>query len=118
MNDTLDVLRYWLPGHETAEFYAAGGNMSASDCDHLAAELRRKYLEREVVKEVSTSIGKHYKPGVTIRYEVPCTDIGSFLLADYRKEVFERGDTELLAAIEAGKRLKEALEPAVTREGT
>ena len=102
MNDTLDVLRYWLPGHETAEFYAAGGNMSASDCDHLCAELRRKYLERDGVMWVETRL---YENGARI-----------VVTAGPEWTAYEGVEsTELLATIEAGKRLREALEPG---EGT
>ena len=122
MNDTLDVLRYWLPEWEFDQseegllFWSKKHGRYLSEwnadrqqphADYLAAKLRRKYLERKEVRDVwlrgkdtkLVSIVTKGLPQVTVCDEPP----GDPVLTG-------SGDTELLATIAAGKRLKEALE--------
>ena len=108
MNEHLDVLRYWLPGWEFkmyGEFIGFTNDDGDPHCtthelsaDHLCAELRRKYLEREEVLYVETVVGPGEAKVRTLTG--PLTKQPSPSIAD----------TELLATIEAGARLMEALE--------
>lgn len=108
MNDTLDVLRYWLPEWEFEDtsdglkFWDEEGNPLEDrfnhDTDYLAASLRRKYLEREEVWKLELEYNR------ALRYLVRVYDSPEHLIA------FGQDDTELLATIEAGRMLRQALE--------
>ena len=130
MNNELDVLRYWLsewsfrilegeliclapvmhpnPGHVTRTVRTmldGSDEYSRDHADHLCAELRRKYREREEVWRVETNLndvpqGSSVCPCVV---HVHCKTNGYW-------NVMGSGDTELLATIEAGRKLREALE--------
>ena len=127
MNDTLDVLRYWLPEiqfeviagvlywddeeqwHQSIDFGCKPGPSSAILC----TELRRKYLESGIVRAVSTYSTPDGWNFVTVMLVLVGRPAGS--LAHIKNTEDDGKMTELLATIAAGKRLKEALEPG---EGT
>ena len=121
MNDTLDVLRYWLPEWKFGTVH--GGHIGAiegcqafSEYDRhmittespmhtafLCADLRRKYLERGY--GVSTYLYPDGQAQLSLARPY-CS------FSEHSTEVM---DTELLATIAAGRALKIALEPG---EGT
>ena len=124
MNDTLDVLRYWLPEWEAEHrFYPSeSGELPTirwgrnyvkpgedQECDDLlCAELRRRYLERGPTSWLRVT---YYFDGDVAVQGVVCADGKNHALLDDDT----RRDTELLATIAAGRKLREALEPG---EGT
>ena len=125
MNDTLDVLRYWLPEWRFSNVRRGGVDVVLAEqacpgtgltysrysdiqehADCMAAELRRKYLERETVRIVEVSLTKGACEVIIVCYEAwdkPSTYYSAM------------EPTELLATIAAGAKLREALEPG---EGT